>query len=163
MDIERKIISHPNSKTLILEILNENAVFLYRAFSNLKIWNTYEEVKSNLKRIIEAYLTIQNNLSFDYGQSKSYKEFLENEKTFCSAMDYLCKTLYERNGSSFNACLTVVWISLERKEEEFELFLKKYLEEEGSSDIGEILTAFWILYGNESEEKSGTFFKNPKI
>ncbi len=142
MEVGNQIINHPNAKTLILEILNENVPFLYEAFSQLRIWPTTEETKKNLRKILEAYLTMQNNLC---GIS-SYKEFLQNEETIYSAMDYIYRTLQEKDGTSFNASLVVLWIALERREEEFLEFQKDYLKE-NPSGLAEILTAFWLFNG----------------
>lgn len=142
MEVGYQIVNHPNAKTLIFEILNENVPFLYEAFSQLKMWRSAEEARTNLRKILEAYLTMQNNLC----SIKSYKEFLQNEETLYSAMDYIYRTLQEKNGTSFNASLVALWIALERREEEFLEFQKDYLKE-NPSGLGEILTAFWLFNG----------------
>lgn len=146
MKIQSQVLNHPNAKTLIYEILNENASFLYESFSQLKMWPSPEDAKRNLRKTLEAYLMIQNSLECEIAV-KSYKEFLQNEETVCSAMDYIYRTLKEKNGNSFIVSLVALWIALERKEEEFFQFQKDYLKE-NPSGLGETLTAFWLLNGS---------------
>lgn len=146
MDLARRIANHWNVRTLILDILNESATFLYEVFPEVKMWDGPMEAKKNLRKILEAYLMLQNNLKHD---QESFREFLFNEATIYSAMDYLYKTLRSKNGESLDASLIAIWITLERREQEFKDFLNEYIQEGGPCKLEEALIAFWVLYGNQ--------------
>ncbi len=141
------IANHPNKKALIYEILNEKASFLYETFAELGMWSSPDEVKRSLKKALEAYLMTQNNLKSTISPVKSYKEFLDNEETVYSAMDYIYRTLREKNGGLFLVSLIALWVALERKEGEFFRFKREYFKENPSWP-GETLTSFWLLGEN---------------
>jgi len=147
-----EILNHPNAKTLVVEILNETAFFLCDAISELDIWESPDEAKKNLRRILEEYLTTQNRLSHERSASrKTYKEFITDEETARSAMFYLLNTLSGKCEGNFPVAIIAFWIALQKKEEAFKEFAKEINEIE-PCNLKESLYAFWIYGGSDVKE-----------
>jgi len=147
-EIVGRITEHPNAKTLILEILNETTSFLYATLSALNGWDSPDEVKKDLKRILEGYLSTQNRLGYEHSiMRKPYKEFIADEETVRSAMFYLLNTLFVKcgRGNNFPVATIAIHIALERKEEEFKGFIEAFRSEGETFNLKEALYAFWIL------------------
>lgn len=147
-EIVGRITDHPNAKTLVLEILNETTSFLYTTLSALNGWDSPDEVKKDLKRILEEYLSTQNRLGYEHSiTTKPYKEFIADEETVRSAMFYLLNTLFLKcGGNNFPVATIAIYIALERKEGEFKGFIEALRsEEEETFNLKEALYAFWIL------------------
>ncbi len=145
-EIVGRITDHLNAKTLILEILNGTTSFLYATLSALNGWDSPDEVKKDLKRILEEYLSTQNRLSYEHSISrKPYKEFIADEETVRSAMLYLLNSLSQKCRTYLPAATIAIYIVLERKEEEFKGFFEALRSEEETFDLKGALHAFWIL------------------
>ncbi|MBS3906943.1 MAG: hypothetical protein KGZ49_07890 [Syntrophaceae bacterium] len=146
-EIVGRITDHPNAKTLILEILNETTSFLYATLSALNGWGSPDEVKKDLKQILEGYLSTQNRLGYEHSiMRKPYKEFIADEETVRSAMFYLLNTLFVKcGGNNFPVATIAIYIALERKEGEFKWFFDVLRLDEETFDLKEALYAFWIL------------------
>ncbi len=141
-DLSGRIVKHPNVKFLILELLNGTASFLFRVLSSLN-GKGIEEVKGNLRETIEGYLCAQKNLAgFHLSERKTLKDFLDDERTLESTMAYLLKTFSSRYGDAFPLIVIALWISLERKEEQFEEFVRSAEE---PLSLNEALYAFWVF------------------
>ena len=145
-EIVGEITNHPNAKTLIVEILNETTSFLYATLSALNGWGSPDEIKKDLKRILEGYLSTQNRLRYEHSVSrKPYKEFITDEKIARSAMLYLLNTLSAKCGKNLPVALIALYMALERKEEDFKKFFGNLQKEEEPSNLKEALYTFWIL------------------
>jgi len=104
-EIVAEITNHPNGKMLIVEILNETTSFFYATLSALDGRGSPDEIKKDLKRILEGYLSTQNRLGYEHSISrKPYKEFITNEETARSAMLYLLNTLSTKCGKKPSGC-----------------------------------------------------------
>ncbi len=144
-EIVGQITDHPNAKTLILEILNETTFFLYATLSSINGWGSSKEVRKDLKRILEEYLSTHNRLSHEYSPSrKPYKEFITDEETVRLAMLYLLNTLSVKCGIDFPAASIALYIALERKEEEFKGVFEVLQTEEEPLNLKEALFTFWM-------------------
>ena len=145
-EIVGEITNHPNAKMLIVEILNETTSFLYATLSALNGWGSPDEVKKDLKRILEGYLSTQNRLGYEHSISrKPYKEFITDEDTARSSMLYLLNTLSTKCSIDLPVALIALYIALERKEEDFKGFFENLQKEDEPSNLKEALYTFWIL------------------
>ncbi len=126
MEILRFILSHPFEKSFLQELLNGTNPWLFEILSQLNGQDP-KQTERDVRKSLEEYLQAQKRLSHEWSRKRrSYKDFLDDEKTTDAAMVYFIKTLLAKFNEPNQEVLVLmaVSISLERMEAEFVRFKK---------------------------------------
>ncbi len=139
-----EIINHPNANTFLREILDGNCHFFCNIVAKLNGGDA-RKVGIDLRKTLEHYLTTKNNVTHEFSKDKkTFREFLWDKETVQFAMLYMMKSLSNRLNSNFPYALIALFISLERKEQDFQDFLMAIQGRE-EVDLKELLYSFWLL------------------
>jgi hypothetical protein len=126
MEIVGSILSHPDRKNFLRELLNGTNRWLFVTLSQLNGLDP-DEIKRYIQQSLENYLQTQKRVRHEYSRKwESYKDFLNDEDITRAAMVYLNKTLSGKFNERPLLALISILISLERKEVEFNRFLGRY-------------------------------------
>jgi hypothetical protein len=120
------VISHTNRKYLLTGLLNGTNRWFYDVMSQLQPHMGAEATREMLCEALENYLETLHRVYRRAGLTlQTYSVFYyENDDTIEFAMVYLLKTLRTLCGNFFQAAILALWVELERREDEYGVFVR---------------------------------------
>jgi len=143
------IMNHSERSSLLTNILNDQSPWLFKTLSALSVNGPVEGMR--IRDLLNEH--IQTSGRFPRrsvsSQKPSHRDLLKDPEILWTVMNYFMRTLVGKCGDrSSLAVFAAIFVTLERKEDDFEKFMRNHPE----LDCTGALVLFWTLFSPPEEE-----------
>ncbi len=140
----QSVISHPNRKYLLNELMNGTGRWFYNALSQIQPSQNAEKTRATLRLSIQGYLATLYRIYRKAGWTTlTYHDFYHNDPiTTKYVMLFLLNTLDRQYDKLYLAAVLALWIELERRDDDYAEYVRRCTGQD--DDEGVEITPFFL-------------------